>query len=447
MNLNINLKVIANGAANLIVKRSMGPFWIRRRWLEKTQWLSKHELEQIQLQLLRKLIRHCYSSVPYYTQLMNERGITVDDINALDDIKLFPILTKIDVLKAGYSLVSRKYPKWLMRTACTGGTTGTPMKVNRSLFSISNEHAFVRRQWDWAGLAFADRCAWIIAGRKMANPDKTNGCLYAYDPFMKELTLSAFHLYPGTAKIYLEAMNRYRVKAIVGIASAVYFLAKVSMDSGMRVELKAALTTSETLTEIMRETISEAFRCKVFDYYGAAERVCYIHTCEHKTYHIVPEYGYTELIPLSNPNTNQYKIIATGFWNMGMPLIRYDTGDIVTKSEVNCPCGRAFSTVKFISGRQTDIIRTPSGRIYGPTIVARVLKGTINILESQIIQDALNHITIKYVPNELFSEQDLSTFKKHVRNYLTEDLNIDIVRVATIPRTNTGKTKLIVSKI
>jgi phenylacetate-CoA ligase len=378
---------------------------------------------------------------------MDKRGIGIESIKNLDDIKQFPVLTKKDVLQAGDSIVSTKYPRWLMGTARTAGTTGTPMKICRSLFSIGDEHAFVRRQWDWASIGFADRCAWIVAGRRIAETNYANSNLYAYDPFMKELTLSAFHLTKETAQIYLAVMNRYKVKGIVGISSAVYYLAKVCLDSGVEVKLKTALTTSEALTQAMRSTIARAFNCRVFDFYGSAERVCYIHTCEQGSYHIIPEYGITELIPVEDSDKHQCKVVATGFWNLGMPLIRYDTGDIVVESNETCPCGRAFHLVKSINGRHSDLIKTPSGREYGPTILARVVKGANNILESQVVQDALDHICILYVPSEKFSQNDLFSFEKQLSYYLPSELTIDLKPVDAIPKTSSGKTKLIVSEI
>ena len=97
----MGFKTLKTGTAHLIVKRYVGPFWARRKWLDKTQWFDEEELQKIQLNLLRRLIHHCYSSVPYYRQLMDERGIGVNDIMTVDDLKKFPILTKNDVLQAG----------------------------------------------------------------------------------------------------------------------------------------------------------------------------------------------------------------------------------------------------------------------------------------------------------------------------------------------------------
>jgi len=443
----MNLKVAATGAQTLIVKRFCGPFWIRRRWLNRTQWLSAEELLRVQLRLLRQLIRHCYHTVPFYRRIMDERRICADDIQDLEDIKLFPILTKKDVLQAGESIVSTKYPGWFSRQARTGGTTGTPMKIYRDVFSIGNEHAFVRRQWDWAGVRLRDRCAWIIAGRRIADPNRGGVRPYAYDPFMKELTLSVYHLSAETAPRYAEVINRYRVKAIVGISSAVYFLARMCLDLGMKVRLRAALTTSEILSDHMRSIIAEAFQCPVFDFYGAAERVCYIHACEHGTYHVIPEYGYTELIPQQEPIGGQHRIVATGFWNFAMPLLRYDTGDSVLVSNKTCKCGRSFPIVDSIVGRDTDVIRTPSGREYGPTIVARVVKCADNILESQVVQDAVDHISVLYVPGKMFTEKDLEDFKKTLSRYFPSELRVELKGVERIPRTDAGKTKLVVSEI
>jgi len=67
----MKFKVVSKGATNLIVKRFSGPFWIRRRWLNRTQWLGVRELKEIQLKLLKRLVRHCYSTVPYYRRLMD----------------------------------------------------------------------------------------------------------------------------------------------------------------------------------------------------------------------------------------------------------------------------------------------------------------------------------------------------------------------------------------
>ena len=221
------------------------------------------------------------------------------------------------------------------------------------------------------------------------------------------------------------------------------------MANGKILELKAALTTSELLTGFMRETITKAFGCKVFDFYGSAERVCYIHSCEYGSYHLIPEYGLTELTAAAD-SPGKYKVIATGFWNSAMPLIRYDTGDIVTMAEGTCKCGRDFQTIESIDGREGDVIRTPSGRQLGVTLMIQILYvicGTKNIIESQIVQDEIDHLTIKYLPGDGFSKKDLEDFKVLLRKYLPGELKFDFIKVEAIEKTTSGKIRPLVSLI
>ena len=206
----------------------------------------------------------------------------------------------------------------------------------------------------------------------------------------------------------------------------------------------ALLTSSETLTESMKNTIERAFDCRVFDFYGGAERVCYIHTCEYGSYHIIPEYGLTELVPIDNEYGDSCRIISTGFWNLAMPLIRYDMGDIAVKSDEKCQCGRVFPVIKSIEGRQADMIKTPSGRKLGAALLTHLLYGTDHILESQIIQDALNHITIEYVPSEKFSQSDLNAFRKLLSQQLPTELNVDLKEVLSVQKTSSGKIRPVI---
>jgi phenylacetate-coenzyme A ligase PaaK-like adenylate-forming protein len=439
-------RTLLNGLQNLVVRRYAGPFWYRRHWLKKTEWMNEKELECLQLKLLRKLIKHCYKTIPFYQNIMDRNGINIASIKSLADIKQFPILTKKDILSAGKTIISSKYPRCFQRTAYTGGTTGTPMEIRRDICSIGNEHAFVRRQWDWAGIRFGDRCAYLT-GRLIADTNRTDAKLYVFDPIMKELILSTYHLSEATAIDYARVMRKYNVKAIVGYPSAVCFLARVCIARSINVDLTAALTSSETLTSSMRTIIEEAFGCQVFDFYGSAERVCYIFTCEKGNYHINPDYGYTELVPVDQANPQRCRVVSTGFWSKAMPFVRYDTGDIVERSDKKCVCGRAFPVVESIEGRLADTIRTSSGREFGAAILTHLLYGANNILESQIIQEQIDAVRIEYVPAEGFSKKNLQVFQSLIAKHLPNELSVSFRKVDAVRRTSSGKVKPIVSRL
>ena len=446
----MNPKVVAKGLVSLFVRRYAGPFWFRRRQLVRTQWLDGPSLEALQWRRLKRLIEHCYATVPFYGRVMRQHDLTPDSIQSLADIEKMPIIAKQDVLQAGDDIVSTKFPAWKRRQTSTSGTTGTPMPIYRGLFSIGDEHAFVRRQWDWAGVGMRDACAYL-KGRVFTRIDQQTDHLHIYDPVMKELHLSTYHLSPEIVPTYVEIIKRHGVKALVGYPSSLYSVAKTCLDRKISLKLGAVLSTSEVLMPPYREAISQAFGCDVFDFYGSAERVCYIFTCEHGRYHIQPEYGLTELIPVEGEQEGCCRVVATGFWSTAMPLVRYDTGDRVIRSqEESCPCGRAFPMVERIIGRQGDTIVTPSGRQLGTSLVTHmvyVICGADHFLESQVIQDAPDHITIAYVPDGQCTPEELARFEERLQKNLPHDLRCSLKEVDAVERTRSGKIKPIVSKL
>ncbi len=440
----MNLKILAKGAASLLVKRFTASFWIRRRWLNKTQWLAKNQLQGIQLDLLQRVVKHCYQYVPYYRNLMDERGIKVKDVKTLEDIHSFPILTKNDIWKAGKSLLSAKFPKCLLHAAHTGGTTGKRLPLFRDVLSIGDEHAFVRRQFDWAGIRLRDRVAYLT-WRTVVKPNIASLEPYAYDPLMRDLILSTFHLSPVTIPSYVDAMEKYRVTALVGYPSAIGEIARWLIQQRKSLSIRSVLTTSETLGQEERKTISAAFRCPVYDFYGSAERVCYVHTCEKGNYHIIPEYGYTELSPAPAPNEDCFRLIATGFWNYAMPLIRYDTGDLVKPSDRVCPCGRCFPVIQAIVGRENTSIRTATGRVIGLTAMGRLLKNVLlriprlPIQDSQFVYTEDGDVCLEYVSKKGWGPDNEEELRTIVAEELPADLNIMIRKVSSLSRTSAGK--------
>jgi phenylacetate-CoA ligase len=445
----MNNKFLSAPTVHFVAKRLVSHFWIRRRWLAQTQWLSADCLSDLQLDLLKKTVRYAEHNVPYYQKLMKSCGFSSRDIRSLEDIRLFPILTKKDIIDARRDMVSRAFARSLLRRECTGGTTGTPLCVYRNYASIGNEHAFVRRQWDWAGLGFGDRCAYL-RGRIIVGANADSPPLYRYDAPMKELQLSTYHLSLQTAPAYIDAMKKYRVSALAGYPSAVSLFARICLARNLSYPLKAVLTSSETLTACMRAEISKAFECRVFDFYGSVERVCYIFTCEHGCYHVQPEYGLTELIPVDNAVSGQCRVVSTGFWNKAMPLIRYDTGDLVVKGEEPCACRRAFPTIATIIGREGDVVKIPSGKEFGATLLITLLYvacGASNILESQFIQDAPDHLTVEYVPAAAFSPEDFLAARKKFMEHMSHDMVVDFRQVKAVRRTMRGKIRPVINLV
>jgi len=64
------------------------------RKLKADEFISQERILEIQNDKLRRLIRHCYDTVPYYRKLFLECGIKPDEIRNKEDLQRIPILTK-----------------------------------------------------------------------------------------------------------------------------------------------------------------------------------------------------------------------------------------------------------------------------------------------------------------------------------------------------------------
>ena len=103
--------------------------------------------------------------------------------------------------------------------------------------------------------------------------------------------------------------------------------------------------------------------------------------------------------------------------------------------------------IREILGREADVVKTPSGREFGAAILTHLLYGTANIVESQIIQDGLDHITIAYVPSRRFSHKDMQAFETLLKKHLPAELRVAFKQVDRVERTKSGKIRPVVSKV
>ena len=58
------------------------------------------KIKEWQNEKLVRQVRHVYDNVAYYRKLMEEKGVTPDDIRSTDDLYKLPFLTKADLRDA-----------------------------------------------------------------------------------------------------------------------------------------------------------------------------------------------------------------------------------------------------------------------------------------------------------------------------------------------------------
>ena len=96
----------------------------KRYYQEEIETMPLEQLRALQKEKLLKQVRHVYDNVPYYRAKMEEKGVTPEDIQELEDIAKLPFLSKADLRDAyPYGLLAKPLSD-CVRIQSTSGTTG-----------------------------------------------------------------------------------------------------------------------------------------------------------------------------------------------------------------------------------------------------------------------------------------------------------------------------------
>ena len=418
--------------------------------LLQSQFYTKEEIVEYQNQALKKVVSHAYNTTAYYRDLFDRNKLKPNDIQSKEDLHKIPVLTK-DLIRDNFNqLISSDFKKNGLIHGHTSGTTGSPLDVLWDKNTCIYTNAVDWRQKNWAGINYGDKIA-LVLGRVVVPPSKKAPPFWKMNFIHNQLWMSAFHLSSENIKHYVRKLESYQPVAIEGYPSTIYLLAKFINESGKTFSVKSVLTSSETLYPLQKDEIERAFDCKVFDFYGMAERVLFSTECDaHTGHHLNFEYGLTEIVDENDNSLGEDEkgfVVSTSLQNFGMPLIRYRTSDISAIRSEQCTCGRAMPILERITTKAEDIIVCPDGRFLSPSILTHPFKPIANIAESQIIQEDINNITIKIVKKAGFKAGDAGKLLDGFRHRVGDGMNVNIEFVNEIERTGSGKFRWVISKV
>lgn len=442
-----NAIVTAKGLAYSKIKRGHR-FRLLQKELLKNEGLSQEELRLLQLAKLNRLINYAYEYIPFYKKLFDKLRFRPQYFRSFDDIKKLPLLDKETIKEHFDEFVPANFRRRFLHKGTSSGTTGTPLSLFIDREGIESEHAFIWRQYRWAGCSLKSRIA-SFRGDIIVPVEQNKPPFWRYDAFSKEMLFSTYHISETTIAPYLEQLHKFAPELIYAYPFSLFLIAQYAIKNDYKISipsLRAITTSSETLYKYQKILIEKVFGVQIFDWYGQFERVAFIGTCEFGSYHIFPDYGATEFISVSKINgKGHYELIGTGFINKVMPLIRYRTGDIVTLTDGPCQCGRNFPVIGSILGRYNDAIVTPQGRIIG--MVDDVFRDIEHISMAQIHQDILNEIVILVVPEPEFNISDEKKIISNLTLRVGSKMKINVKRVDRIAQSPKYKFRLIVSKV
>ena len=415
--------------------------WKPRRQLEKSQRDDPMRLEQLQLSKLNRILSLAQTSPYYKAKLENS------SLSSLGELGSLPFLEKDDLRLHAKELETHLKPKkFTLKTSV--GSTGAPVTVKKPAKAMGQELAATWRGYSWAGIDIGDLQArfWgVPLTKEMQRRARW------IDLVTRRIRFSAFKFNSSDLDRYLDKLERKQPTYFYGYTSMIYELALhvIKRNYIGRVRPLAIVTTSEVLTSSIRDTIEQAFQCKVFNEYGCGEVGTIAHECEHGHMHINMENVLVEIVNeqggvLTEGKTGE--IVVTDLNNTYMPLIRYRLRDFGSIHHIDCPCGRTLAVLKDVKGRAYDFIENELGqKFHGEFFLYMVeeLKSRgIVISGIQFVKDpqALN---VRIASDEA----SFNTAVSYIRNRLLEEFSktfpVIFHQVKSIEREASGKLRVI----
>jgi phenylacetate-CoA ligase len=412
--------------------------------LERQQWLPTAELQQLQDAAVRKMVAFAATEVPYYRELFAREKIRVEHIRTVSDLRILPFTDKATVQREGERFRPDRI-RIAAHASQTGGTTGRPVTYWMSSSAIQFNYAtYEARFRRWAGVEFGDRMV-SLNGKVIVPVAQAKPPFWRHNLAFNQLYVSIYHLSDENLPGIVDRMEQFAPKVIVAYCSAAHRVARFMNEHGRagQVRPKAVMVSSETLFDWQRTEIERAFGCRVFDGYSQGEQVAFISQCPEGAMHVSPEFGVVELVE----HDGMHEIVATSLTNEAMPLLRYRTGDSAIPDEgASCSCGRGLPTVRSLVGRIDDMVVTPEGATVGPTALGLAFKVIPELREAQIVQSSPAAITVSLVVTPRFEPAHESRVRTELHKRLGERIRIDIAYVDEIPKTVSGKQRLIVQR-
>ena len=408
-----------------------------------TETLGRAALTEIQLRRLQLGLGVVLERNRFYQKKLGEGGLTrASQLRTLDDLRRLPFTTKQEL--AGDQLANRPYGSNLTFPAekytkihQTSGTTGEPLRC------LDTDES-----WRWW-----TEC-WTAVYRAAGVTDRDRIFFaFSFGPFIgfwsgyDGARLIGALTFPGGG---MSSVQRARAIAVNDISVLVctptyaLHLAEVAEQEGINLadsNVRVTIHAGEPGASIpsTKARIEKAWGARCYDHVGATEVGAWGFECKEQAgVHVNEGEFLAEVIdPVTGEPASEGELVITNLGRLGMPVIRYRTGDRVKLAEEPCGCGRTFTRFEGgVIGRVDDVIIVRGVNVY-PSAIENLIREVAEVGEFAVDVyriEEMDQLDIRVeVPNGDGSEA-AGEVGKRIHNALGIRAQVTAVPSGTLPR-------------
>ena len=425
-------------------------------WNKEAECMNRKDMEALQLQRLKEVVKRAYENVPFYRKRFDDIGLKPEHITTLKDIEKIPFTTKDD-LRDNYPYGLFAVPmKKIVRIHASSGTTGKPIVVGYTKNDLENWSENVARVITAAG-GNEDDIAQVVFGYGLF----TGGFGLHYG--LEKVGISVVPSSSGNSERQVMLMRDFGSTIIVGTPSYALHLSEIAEEMGVtkgKHKLRLGLFGGEGHTPEMRKELEKRWGILATENYGLSEVMgpgvsgeC-VYQCG---MHINEDHVYPEIIDPDTGKTLGYgekgELVLTTLTKEGIPMLRYRTKDITLLNPEPCKCGRTNTRMNKVLGRTDDMLIIRGVNVF-PSQIESVLVGMEHIgphyqiiVRKKGFMDEIE-VLVELVDGRVLEKfSELEKIEKKIRHKLKTVLQIDakvkLVEPKSIER-SIGKAKRVI---
>ncbi|MEF9895626.1 MAG: phenylacetate--CoA ligase [Clostridia bacterium] len=345
-------------------------------WNSAVETMAREDIEKIQLERLRGIVKHAYDHVPFYKARMDKKGVKPEDIRKLSDIELIDFTVKND-LRDNYPYGLFAVPMdEIVRIHASSGTTGRPIVAGYTREDLANWAECIARLATAAGVGPGD-IAQISFGYGLFTG------AFGLHQGLEKLGAAVVPISSGNTERQINLMRDFGSTVLIATPSYAMYMAETAEKMGAMkdIKLKYGLFGAEASTEAMRTELERRWGITATENYGLTEVMGpgVSGECMGKCgMHINEDFFLCEIVDPATgkalPYGEQGEMVITTLTKRAMPMLRYRTRDITRLITAPCGCGRTTLRMEKCKGRTDDMLIIRGVNLF-PSQIESVLVG------------------------------------------------------------------------